>query len=180
MTIIKKTYLTLILISILMFCIGCSHEAQIYAQNKPKADIRKYFNGKLEAFGILQDRSGKVIKTFTVALEGSWKGNVGTLKEHFNFSDGKKDDRIWTLKMIDDHNFTGTAHDIVGTSHGQQYGNAIKMNYIITIPVDGKKYDIKVKDWLFLVDDKSLINVSDMTKFGIRVGRLAIGFKKLN
>ncbi len=163
-----------------MFLTNCSHDPKIYAKNEPKIDIRQYFNGDLEAFGILQDRSGKVIKTFTVDIKGSWKGNVGTLVEHFEFSDGKNDHRTWTLKMIDDHNFTGTAHDIVNISQGQQYGNAVKMDYVITIPVDGKKYDIKVKDWLYLVDDKSLINVSDMTKFGFRVGRLAIGFKKLN
>ncbi len=163
-----------------MFLTNCSHDPKIYSKNQPKLDIRQYFNGKLEAYGILQDRSGKVIKTFTVDITGSWKRNEGTLVEHFEFSDGKTDDRTWTLKMIDDHNFTGSAHDIVGISNGQQYGNAVKMNYIITVPVDGKKYDIKVKDWLFLVDEKSLVNVSDMTKFGFRVGRLAIGFKKLD
>lgn len=163
-----------------MLLTNCSHDAKIYAKNEPKIDIRKYFNGNLEAFGTLHDWRGRVIKTFTVEIKGSWQGNVGTLEEHFKFSDGKTDDRTWTLTMIDDNNFTGTAHDIVGTSKGQQYGNAVKMDYIITIPVDDKKYDIKVKDWLYLVDEKSLINVSDMTKFGIKVGSLAIGFKKLD
>ena len=81
--------------------------------------------------------------------------------------------------MIDDHNFSATAHDVVNIAYGQQYGNAVKMQYVLTIPVDDKKYDIKINDWLFLVNENSLINVSDMKKFGFKVGSLAIGFNKV-
>lgn len=170
----------LINILAIMFLSGCSHDIKIYSKNEPKIDIREYFNGNLEAYGILQDWRGRVVKTFTAKIKGSWNGNVGTLEEHFDFSDGKTDDRTWTLKMIDDNNFTASAHDVLGESKGQQYGNAVKMEYVLTIPVDDKKYDITIKDWLFLIDDRSLINVSDMKKFGLKVGRLAIGFKKID
>ena len=54
------------------------------------------------------------------------------------------------------------------------------MQYVLTIDVDGKKYDIKIDDWMYLIDNKSLINVSDMKKFGFKVGSLAIGFNKLD
>jgi hypothetical protein len=53
------------------------------------------------------------------------------------------------------------------------------MNYILTIPVDNKKYDVKISDWMYLVDKDSLINVSVLSKFGFRVATLTIGFKKL-
>ena len=65
-------------------------------------DIRNYFRGDLEAFGILQDRGGKVIKTFTVKMNGTWQDNDGKLVEDFVFSDGKTDHRVWDLKIIDD------------------------------------------------------------------------------
>ncbi len=165
---------------IIMFSFSCSsHNPKIYANNSPQFDIRNYFRGNLEAYGILQDRSGKVIKTFTVKMKGSWKNNQGTLEEHFIFSDGKKDQRTWNLSMIDDNNFIGKAHDVVGEAKGEQYGNAVKMNYILTIPVDNKKYDVKISDWMYLVDKDSLINVSVLSKFGFRVATLTIGFKKL-
>lgn len=175
-----KLKILLTTLATLMFCNSCSSNGpKIYAQNSPKFDVRNYFKGNLEAYGILQDRSGKVIKTFTVKMTGSWVGNKGTLEEHFTFSDGKTDQRTWELNVIDDNNFTAKAHDVVGIAKGEQYGNAMRMEYVLTVPVDGKKYDIKIKDWLYLIDDKSLMNVSDMTKFGFKVGSLAIGFKKL-
>ena len=160
--------------------LGCSSiDPKIYSKNSPKMDIRNYLNGKLEAQGILQNRAGEVIKTFTVKMVGTWKGNEGKLEEDFIFSDGKKDRRIWEIKFLDDNNFTAKAHDTVGIAKGQQYGNAVKMDYVLKVDVDGKKYDIRLIDWIYLVDEKTAINVSQMTKFGFRVGTLSISFKKL-
>lgn len=159
---------------------GCSSSSdpKIYTKNSPKFDIKSYLNGPLEAHGILQNRSGEVTKTFTVKMIGSWNGDEGTLKEDFLFSDGKSDQRTWTIKMLDENNFTAKAHDTVGSAKGQQYGNAMKMDYVLTIDVDGKKYDISLVDWIYLVDEKTAINVSKMTKFGFRVGTLTISFRK--
>ena len=163
------------------FIFGCtsSIDPKIYTKNSPKFDIRSYLNGPLEAHGILQNRSGEVIKTFSVKMVGSWVGNDGVLKEDFVFSDGKTDQRTWEIKVLDDNNFTAKAHDTVGSAKGLQYGNAMKMNYVLKIDVDGKKYDISLVDWIYLVDEKTAINVSAMTKFGFRVGTLTISFKKL-
>jgi hypothetical protein len=164
----------------LSFIFGCSSiDPKIYSENGPKLDIRNYLNGNLEAQGILQDRSGKVIKSFTVKMTGSWKGNEGKLEEHFIFSDGKKDHRIWNITMIDDHNFSAKAHDTVKTAKGEQYGNAMKMDYVLKVPVDDTTYDIRIVDWIYLVDETTAINVSKMTKFGFQVGALTISFKKL-
>lgn len=175
---IKSFILTNILI--IMLCTSCSNQSpKIYSQNLPRFDIRNYFTGNLEAYGILKNRSGKVIKTFTVKMKGSWEGNVGKLEEDFVFSDGKTDRRVWDLKMIDDNNFTGKAHDVVGFANGEQYGNAVRMNYVLTVPVDDKKYDLRIDDWMYLIDGESVINVSEMKKFGFRVASLTIGFKKL-
>jgi hypothetical protein len=171
----------IILLMSLTFLFGChsSIDPKIYAANQPKMDIRKYLDGKLEAHGILQDRSGKVIKSFIVEMEGKWQGNSGKLEEFFTFSDGKKDQRIWEINFSDDNNFTAKAHDTVGIATGQQYGNAFKMDYILKIDVDGKKYDIKLVDWIYLIDEKTAINVSRMSKFGFSVGTLTIAFKKI-
>ncbi len=164
----------------IMSLFGCSSvDPKIYVKNSPKMDIRNYLNGKLEAHGILQNRAGEVIKTFTVKMVGTWKGNEGKLEEDFIFSDGKTDRRIWEIKFLDDNNFTAKAHDTAGIAKGQQYGNAVKMDYVLKVNVDGKDYDIRLIDWIYLVDEKTAINVSQMTKFGFRVGTLNISFKKL-
>ena len=165
---------------LIMLCFSCSNiKPQIYSANSPKMDVRNYFRGNLEAFGILQDRGGKVIKTFTVKMKGTWNGNDGKLEEDFVFSDGKTDHRDWDLKVLDDNNFTGKAGDVVGIAKGEQYGNAMRMNYVLTSPVDNRKIDVKINDWMYLVDNDSLINVSELKKFGFKVATLTIGFKKI-
>ena len=170
----------ILLIMSLSFIFGCSSiDPKIYQANSPKMDIRNYLNGKLEAQGIIQDRSGKVVKSFTVKMTGSWKGNKGKLEENFIFSDGKTDHRIWNITMIDDNNFTAQAHDTVKIAKGEQYGNAMKMDYVLKVPVDDTTYDIRIVDWIYLIDEKNAINVSKMTKFGFQVGTLTISFKKL-
>ncbi len=162
------------------FLFGCSAiDPKVYSANSPKIDIRNYLNGPLEAQGILQDRSGKMIKSFSVKMVGSWQGNSGKLEENFIFSDGKKDRRVWEINFTDDNNFTAKAHDTVGIAKGQQYGNAVKMNYVLSIDVDGKKYDITLTDWIYLLDEKHAVNVTKMTKFGFVVGNLTISFTKL-
>ncbi|MGD2141740.1 MAG: DUF3833 family protein, partial [Burkholderiales bacterium] len=49
-----------------------------YRDERPVLDLREYFDGEIEAYGMFQNRSGEVIKRFTVAIKGSWNGNVGT------------------------------------------------------------------------------------------------------
>ncbi len=149
-----------------------------YKEVKPKLDIREYLNGKLRAFGIIEDYSGKVVNHFTVDLTGEWKGNVGTLTEHFVFDDGKKEERIWTITVDEKGGIVGTAHDIVGQSKGKQSGNAFNMTYTLKREVNGRTMEFSMDDWMYLVDEKHLINKTSMKKFGITVARLTIGFYK--
>jgi len=169
-----------ILTGLLVFLGGCAGGPKIedYADRKPAIDIRHYLNGNVEAWGVLLDRSGVVTEQFHVVMKGTWKGNDGTLEEKFTFSSGKKDERVWTVHFTDDHHFTASAHDVIGTATGKQYGNAVNMNYILRVPVDGTTYDLSMDDWMYLMTDDTLINRTEMRKFGFKVGELVLTFKK--
>jgi hypothetical protein len=178
---IKKTLSTIL---ILMSLFSCSKiKPKDYQNNLPKLDIRNYLNGKIKAWGMLEDRSGKVTRRFVVEMQGSWKGNEGTLQEYFTFDDGEKSERIWTIKFSDDHNFTATAADVVGQAKGSQYGNAMQMKYVLDLVVDKEKqtkYKVSLDDWMYLLEDKVLVNKSTIKKFGITFGKLTIFFEKLD
>jgi hypothetical protein len=47
--------------------------------------------------GVFTDRSGKVVKRFTVVMECRWQGDEGVLDEAFTYSDGTTQRRIWRL-----------------------------------------------------------------------------------
>ena len=107
-----------------------------YANEKPVLDLKAYFNGNLTAHGIFTDRSGKVVRRFTVEMACSWQGDDGVLDERFVYSDGETQQRIWRLKKLPDGRYTGTADDVVGTAQGQAAGNAFRWAYTLRLPVD--------------------------------------------
>ena len=77
---------------------GCaSQNLDGYASEKPVLDLAQYFNGKIDAYGIFQDRSGQIVKRFTVVMDCSWKGNEGVLDEAFTDSACTTQRRIWLL-----------------------------------------------------------------------------------
>ncbi|GAA4022611.1 DUF3833 domain-containing protein [Actimicrobium antarcticum] len=158
---------------------GCGTvEPARYADQKPTLDLQQYFNGTLDAQGMFQDRSGEVIKRFSVVMVGSWKGDVGTLDEDFTYSDGKKERRIWTLRKTGAGTYVGTAADVVGEAQGVVAGNALRWKYVLALPVDGKVINVTMEDWMYLMDQRVMLNRAAMSKFGFHIGDVTLSFTK--
>jgi len=150
-----------------------------YAAQTPVLDLSRYFNGNLVAHGIFTDRGGKVVRRFTVAMKCQWSGDDGVLDEDFSYSDGTKERRVWRLKKLPGGRYTGTADDVVGTAQGQAAGNAFQWNYTLRLPVDGSVYEVQFDDWMYLVDERVMLNKAVMSKFGVRLGEVTLSFTKL-
>ena len=172
----KKT-LGLIL---LIFLTGCANTMKPidFKDQKQRLIIEDYLSGNVKAWGILQDRAGKVTRQFSADLDGKWDGKQLILDEKFNWSDGEVQTRKWTINKIDEHNYEGTASDVVGTAKGYSYGPAFKFEYVLLVPLKGKEVKIKFDDWIFKQDDRVAINRATMTKFGIKVAELTVMFVK--
>ncbi len=149
-----------------------------YAAEKPVLDLKTYFNGELVAHGIFTDRSGKVARRFTVQMTGTWNGNQGTLDERFTYSDGKTERRVWRLTDNGGGAYTGRADDVVGEAAGSAAGNALNWRYTLRLPVDGTTYDVQFDDWMYLMDERVMLNKATMSKFGIRLGEVTLSFYK--
>lgn len=157
---------------------GCSSvQLSDYAQEKPKFDLQQYFNGRVTAHGVVQDRSGKVIRRMTVDMKCTWVGDTGTLDEDFTYADGKKERRVWTIKKQGDR-YIGTAADVVGEAVGAAAGNALNWKYVLALPVDDKVYNVDFDDWMWQLDDKVMMNRAVFSKFGFKLGEVLITFYK--
>lgn len=158
---------------------GCaSQNLAAYAKAEPKLDLATYFNGPVEAHGMFQDLSGQVIKRFVVQIESKWQGNQGTLDERFKYDDGTTQQRIWRLTRHADGRYTGRADDVVGEALGQVSGNALNWAYTMQLPVDGKVYEVQFDDWMYLIDERVMLNRAVMSKFGFRLGEVTLSFIK--
>lgn len=165
--------------SVLIMLSGCiGNSLNYYKGTTPRADIKEYFNGPIKAWGIVQDRSGRVTGRFDIHMVGTWNGDVGTLTENFDYYSGKKQERVWTIKKLSDGTYEGTASDIIGKATGKAEGSAVRWNYVMDLPVDDTTYRIRFDDWMWAMNDGVLINRSYLKKFGITVSELTIFMQK--
>lgn len=158
---------------------GCAApQASDYAAQRPVLRLEDYFNGRVRAWGIFTDRGGKVVRRFTVTMDCRWDGNDGVLDEDFTFSDGAKQRRIWRVRKLGDGRYSGRADDVVGEARGESAGNAIRWKYTLALPVGGNAWEVQMDDWMYLIDEKTLLNRTEMSKFGVRLGEVTISFTR--
>jgi Protein of unknown function (DUF3833) len=191
----RTTVLATTLAAALTFTLtGCANmDVNTYAQEKPALQLEQYFNGRLVGHGVFMDRGGEVKRRFVVVINATVVGDTITLDEQFTWSDGVKDARVWTLKKQPPtaatstrasgatssvQRWQGTAADVVGAATGTVAGNALNWRYVLALPVYGKTYHMDFDDWMYLVDDKVMINKAVMSKFGVRLGEVLISFTK--
>ena len=149
-----------------------------YKNTEPEIKIEKYFLGNVKAWGIFQDRSGKVKRQFTAEMNGSFDGKILILDEDFSWNDGEKQKRKWTIKKVKDNEYEGTAADVIGVAKGISHGSAFKFEYNLLIPYKDKKIKVRFDDWIFQQDNKVAINRATVSKFGFKVGELTVFFLK--
>ena len=58
-------------------------------------------------------------------------------------------------------------------------GNAMFLQYTLTIPYKDSTIDVQVDDKMYLVNKSTLINESSLTKFGFDVGQVVLNITRL-
>lgn len=175
MKVFRMAVLTM-MFAMLSSCAG--HSLDYYQDTAPVVDIKEYFNGPIKAWGIVQDWRGRVVRRFDVEMVGEWDGDIGTLTEHFEYYDGEKQVRVWTIKKMPDGTYEGTASDIIDKAEGNLKGSAVRWNYVMDLPVGDTTYKIRFDDWMWLMNNDVLINRSYLKKFGLTVSELTIVMQK--
>ena len=163
----------------LLFLLGCQNlHIDDFKNTKPRLVIEDYFNGQSEAWGIFEDRFGKIRAQFYVDIDGSWDGKTLTLTENFFYSSGRKDLRIWKINKINENMYEGYADDVLGKAEGKSEGNAFNWNYKMRLPYKDSFIKVSLEDWLFLQEKEVLINKANVRKFGVVIGTISIFFKQ--
>lgn len=159
----------------LLVLTGCAGPViEDYRGQSPELVPEEFFTGELSARGVVKDFSGEVIRTFDADISASWspKG-VGTLDEVFRFNDGEVQTRKWTLTPVAE-GYRATAGDVMEPGLMRWRGNAIHMNYVLTVPYGDDTLDVRMDDWMFLVTPDTLINQTTMSKWGVTVGEVVL------
>ncbi len=173
---IRLASILIVSITLLTGCSGMKPED--FAGNEPRFLIEEYFAGKTKAWGIFQDRFGKLRRQFVVDIDGHWDGETLTLVEDFVYDDGQTEQRTWRIRKTSAHSYEGTADGVVGTAEGTSYGNALNWRYRFALKIGDSTWNVHFDDWMFLQGDGVMINRAEVTKFGFKLGEVTIAFKK--
>lgn len=149
-----------------------SQSPEDYAGTTPKFSLKENLSGRIISEGLIYGPNGKMTNSFVAEMVGEWDGDTGTLTEHFTYSNGKVHDRKWYLKIGSGNTFTATADDIVGEATGIVSGSTVMMHYQIVLPPDAGGHTLTATDWLYLTDNGTIMNKSEMRKFGVKVAEL--------
>jgi hypothetical protein len=144
----------------------------------PQLLLEDYFPGKTKAWGVFEDRFGNVRKQFCADINGTWNGKELCLSEDFLYSDGKKENRNWTIKKIDTHRYEGTANDVIGIASGECRGNSLRWQYDMRLNISGHFISVHFTDRMYLQSDGVMLSKARISKLGVEIGVVTLTFMK--
>ena len=140
--------------------------------------IEDYFDGPVHAEGLVEDRFGKVRRKFSVVIEGRPTDDGCILEETFAFDDGERSHRTWTVARTSEVEYEGRADDVVGRARGRSEGRELRWIYRLRLPIGKRVWAVDFDDRMFLRDGGMMLNIAEMRKWGITLGRITIAFQR--
>jgi len=166
----------------LFFLGGCASgiDPELYRAQEPAFDVAGFFTGNIKARGIVQNRRGDITQRFTVDISGQYEDDRLVLDETFEYSVGEGPlSRQWVLVNQGNGRWSGKANDIESTATGQTYGNAFNLNYTMQVPVGGRMVAVRVEDWMWAMDESTIVNRSYVKKLGITFAEITIFMQRI-
>jgi hypothetical protein len=130
---------------------GCaSLQPQDFAGSNTHFELDRYFLGHNLSWGVFENMGGQPRRFFTADSYGKRDGAGDiVLTQHFRFSDGKKQLRVWHVHRVDATHWDATANDLVGVAHGVGVGNAYRWEYTITLDRKNPLATVHVRQWIY-------------------------------
>ncbi len=141
-------------------------------------ELTSFLEGRTFAWGIFEDRFGRVRRRFTVEMVGRWQDRVFYLDERFTYDDGRRETRVWRVEPSDQGRFTATCADCVGIAQGESSADTIRMAYTFRLKLDGRKIDVSFDDRIYRVGEHVAVNRAIMRKWGVRLGEVSLFFRR--
>lgn len=138
----------------------------------PTFDIKTQISGPILCEGVIYGPMGRVVSRFVADFHATWDGDTGRMTEHFRYNSGRTQDREWTLITGGGGTVTLSAADLVGKGRGKQSGPTLMLSYRIRLPKESGGHVLDVQDWMYVVENGTIINRSQFRKFGIKVAEL--------
>ncbi|MCV6823101.1 MULTISPECIES: DUF3833 domain-containing protein [Halocynthiibacter] len=177
------TTISLLLFGALLFVLLSSgfkrQKLEQYAKSGPRFDVSEVFDGAVLCEGVIYGPMGSVTSRFVATMDGKWSKDAGNIHEVFTYANGEEQSRNWRITVKENGHFEATADDIVGVAKGRQLGSAARLTYRLRLPESAGGHVLSVTDWMYQLDNGTIINRSEMRKFGFKVAELVATMRPL-
>jgi hypothetical protein len=151
---------------------GCaSLQPQDFARSQTRFELDRYFTGHTRSWGVFENPQGEPRRYFTCDSYGEGDADgVVTLTQHFLFSDGKTQMRVWHIHRVDSTHWEANANDMVGIARGEGSGNAFYWEYTVTLDRKNPLATVHIRQWMYQAEGTdSLMTRLVVTKLGVTV-----------
>lgn len=174
---IKRVAIVGVLLSSLGACSNMNMENLV--RSEPVFDFISYFSGHTRASGWFSDRFGNVRRHFCGDFYGKEESSGFVLNELLYYTDGIKEERVWVVNIDENGGFIAESESLIGGASGQLKGNSLAFNYKMKVAVapDGV-WHLSMDDYMFLQADGSLHNMTNVKKWGVRIGTVTTQYER--
>lgn len=141
--------------------------------------LTEFLEGRTRAWGVFEDRFGKVRRRLAVDMNGRWEGGVFVLDERFEYDGDAAETRTWRVVPLGTHRFRASCPDCVGDATGECSTDSVRMSYRFRLKLDSRAIVVTFDDRLYRIGESIAVNRATMSKWGVKLGELSLFFKRL-
>jgi hypothetical protein len=141
-------------------------------------ELTSFLAGRSRAWGIFEDRFGRLRRRLDVEMLGTWRGSEFVLEERFTYDDGESELRTWCVEPIGKGQFRATCPDCVGEATGVCDADSIRMSYRFRLKLQKREVVVAFDDRIFRMGDATAINRATVSKWGVKLGELSLFFQR--
>ncbi|MBV9653773.1 MAG: DUF3833 family protein [Acetobacteraceae bacterium] len=152
---------------------------EILGNQAPDFDLIAQFTGHVRSWGVVENRSGEPSGWVETDCTGTVDG-AGALhmSQHLLQEDGTAQDRAWIVRRTGPHSWDATANDMAGTAHGTAAGRTFHWHWTLAHGPGKPPVDVEMDQWMYLLDDGSMLNRTTVRKYGIILAEVTERFAR--
>ncbi len=152
---------------------------QDFAAANPRFEPEKFFEGHVRSWGVIETRTGNPRSRLQAEIDGRRDGSDLVITQNFTFEDGRKEQRIWRLRRVDEHRYAASANGVIGPATGYAFGNSFHWQYTLELTPGSRLSRVRMEHWMYLLDDgRTMLNRVLVRKLGVSVGQTTEVFQK--
>lgn len=153
-------------------------EATAPTASRDRFELTSFLHGHTSAWGVFEDRFGRLRRRFDVEMHGRWEDDVFVLDESFLYDTGAREQRTWRVVPAGAGRFTATCPDCIGSASGECDDHSIRMRYRFRLKLETREISVDFDDRIYRMGPTIAVNRATMRKWGIKLGELSLFFRR--